>query len=189
MKNSLWCIDLDDTLFTSDMTYVREIDANGIVTKIDSVAWSTYVIKPECRYDFSAFRCEKIFIDTSVRISNNWETIWELGARDAERAIVTARQTFNNQLYLVYHLKHRLNDPNITVHCVGDEPYDTASECKYHVIDRLITYGGIDYKEVVLVDDSISNLNMFLKLKEKYTEKTFKTYHVTDNGIALHEIR
>lgn len=184
----LWCIDMDDTLFTS-YGYVTQIHPDGTRTKIHYDVWAKRPPNTDHLYDFSSFRDEKAFIDTAKPIGNNWQTILNLGAKDANarRIIVTARQNFNNQMYFVYHLKHKLDDDSLAIYCVGDEPFDTAADCKYHVINRLIT--NSDYSAVVMVDDSMHNLETFLNLKRQHKDKMFTTYFVDNEKISLHAVR
>lgn len=178
---------MDDTLFRSS-GYVIETTPSGNKIQIPYDKWLTHVpTHKDSRFDYSNFRCVKTFIDTSEPIGDNWNKILSLGAAEGHKAIVTAREPFDNQMYFVYHLKHKLNDENISIYCVGDEPYNTAAECKYHVIDRLLI--GSKYTGVVMVDDSEMNLEYFLKLKERHPSKMFTTYLVNGESIRLYAVR
>lgn len=189
-KRSLWLIDLDDTLFHTDVVIraYKRIPCRGrgetleLVAQIPSSQYKCHNHDPELEYDFSDFRCEKKFIDSAYPIGNNWQRILDMGAVYGDRAIVTARETMNNQLYFCYHLRHKLNDDALLVYCTGDLGIGKAPENKQACIKQMLNMSNLydvePYDDVWFFDDCEKNLTKFLELKSAFPAITFHAYHV-----------
>src|SRR5690606_15311107 len=117
---------------------------NELVDRIDSrdFQWDDQFVsfdeeEENYRYSFDFFKDHETFIETAAPIGDNWNLILSLGASEADRYIVTAREPFNDQDAFVSFVQGILKDP-IDIRCCTYEPTHPTPPLAKKVIMRKI---------------------------------------------------
>jgi hypothetical protein len=181
----LHVFDVDDTLFHTTAR-VKVMHGDRQVDSLSNSEYNTHKLPAGHHYDFSEFRSAEKFDKESkpmTRMLNKMKAIHKNAKKTGSKVIVaTARADFDNKdRFLHAFRKHGVDIDNIHVHRSGNDTSEgTVAEKKARAISRELTAGG--HRRATLYDDSVQNLNHFLRLKDKHPNVEFKAYHVKPNG-------
>ena len=178
-SNSLHAFDMDETLFAHDHNKLRVhvVDQHGRkVRSLTNQEFNAHQLPPNHRYDFSEFRSSDVFTHSAKPIRKMIAKLKAIKNNGGKTAIVTARSDLDDQPKFARHMgKYGIDIGDTHVYRAGNmegKPADT----KAAVISGLIHKDG--HKKVHLYDDSIDNLNGFLKLKKEHPDVEFHAHHV-----------
>lgn len=181
MKKELWVIDMDDTLFTSHgFVNLYKNDENGeeyIWERIDSRDFDFSNMPPldlndGYRVCFDFFKDTEAFIESAKLVGKNWERIWEAGAKNHHRLILTARETFNDQKGFEKFVRGVLKDPQLVITCCRYCQTNFSPPLAKQEEVRKLLQRGI-YQTVHMYDDSVPNLEAFKALKSEFPDIEF----------------
>lgn len=177
-QNTIHFFDLDETLFSHGPRVKIKVVKNGkVVKKLTNKAFNAYTRKKGERLDFSDFRSAKKFEQSAKPIPEIIKVLQRL-QKNNNVEIMTARADFDDKNHFggVLH-KHGIDIKTVHVRRAGNiEKGSNPAEKKALFIDRLIKRNK--YKEVHLYDDSMHNLDAFLKLKKAHPKVRFYGHHV-----------
>ena len=165
--------DIDETLFHTTAN-IKVISDKGI-KYLNNMEFNNYQLESGEQYDFSEFRDSDTFYNESKPITrqiDNLNADIELGN---DVYLITARANFNNkEKFLDTFRKHNIAIDSIRVERCGN--INDISEVS--IKKSIIIYNILktkQYKTVKLVDDSITNLMEFMKLKQYFPNVQFET--------------
>lgn len=186
---TLHAFDLDETLVAHDPDKLRVHVVNPQNQRVASLTnqeYNTYKLKPGHKYDYSDFKSTDVFRKSAHPIRKMLAKMKAIHKNGGKVEIVTARADFDSKEKFANEMaRYGIDINKIHVRRSGNlNPLGSASVNKANMISKLIKNGK--YKKVHLYDDSESNLDHFLKLKERHPEVTFHAHHVqhdpeTDN--------
>ena len=175
----LHAFDMDETLFAHDHHKLRVhvTDPSGKrVRTLTNQEFNTHQLPKGHNYDFSEFRSSDIFTQSAKPIRKMIAKLKAIQKNGGKTAILTARSDLDDQKKFAHHLmKYGIDIDKTHVHRAGNlegKPADT----KAMVMRDLLNKHG--HKKVHLYDDSMANLDKFLKLKKDYPETEFHAHHV-----------
>lgn len=178
-SDTLHAFDMDETLFAHDQNKLRVHvkDSSGKrVRSLTNQEFNSHQLPPGHSYDFSEFRSSDVFTKSSQPIRQMIAKMKSIHKNNKNVEILTARGDLDDQPKFAKHMnKFGIDIGQIHVRRAGNlegKPADT----KAAIISDLISKEG--YKKVHLYDDSVDNLNGFLKLKKKHPEVEFNGHHV-----------
>jgi hypothetical protein len=178
-SKSLHAFDMDETLFAHDHNKLRVhvTDKNGRrVRTLTNQEFNTHQLPPDHRYDFSEFKSSDVFTQSAKPIRKMIAKLKAIKNNGGKTAIVTARADLDDQPKFARHMgKYGIDIGDTHVHRAGNmegKPADT----KATVISALINRDG--HNKVHLYDDSVDNLNGFLKLSKQHPDVEFHAHHV-----------
>jgi hypothetical protein len=181
-SNSLTCFDMDETLFAHDHHKLRVhvLDPYGNrVRTLTNQEFNTHQLPPGHRYDFGEFRSSDIFIQSAKPIRKMIAKLKAIKNNGGKTAIVTARADLDDQPKFAKLMgKYGIDIGDTHVYRAGNMPGKPA-DTKAAVISALIQKNG--HKKVHLYDDSVDNLNGFMKLKKQHPDVEFHAHHVQHN--------
>lgn len=183
----LHMFDVDDTLFhTTAKIHVKDKTGKTVKT-LDNSEFNTHTLPKDHHYDFSEFRNADKFHKESKPISKMIGKIKAIHQnvmkKPGSKVILnTARADFDDKnKFLDKFKQHGIDIDNIHVERAGNIPGDEhPSEKKAQVVRNHLARQN--YKHVSLYDDSKSNLNRLLKMKQEYPNVKFHAYHVQPDG-------
>jgi len=183
----LTIFDIDDTLFkTSARVIVKK--GGKIVKKLKPHEHNTYDYESKGETpDFKEFRNAKKFKEESKPIEKMFakaKAILKnvLNKPESKFIIVTARDDFDDkQTFLDTFKNHGLDVSNVRIERAGKIKDVSGSAAQKMIIIHNYLKAG-KFKRVRLFDDSIDNLNMFLKLKNHFKDVDFEAYLAKDDG-------
>jgi hypothetical protein len=186
-SGGLHMFDVDDTLFhTTAQIHVKDKSGKSVQTLSNS-EFNTHSLPKDHHYDFSEFRDADKFNKESKPISKMIDKIKKVhkkvrGKEGSKVILNTARADFDNkEKFLDKFRQHGIDIDKIHVERAGNIPGDEhPAEKKAQVVRNHLARN--DYKHVSLYDDSTSNLNRLLKMKQEYPLVKFHAYHVQPNG-------
>lgn len=179
-------IDVDETMFhTFAKIIVKDENTGRVIRKLSNQEFNTYELKPGEEFDFHEFRDAEFFKKTSIPIPQTVKRIRRMlrniDRRDSRIVFLTARATFENQqeFYKTFQ-EQGIPIEKLHVEFAGDKKGTVAQVKKNIILDYLKS--GL-YRRVRLVDDAISNLRAFLKLKDtipqSIVDKVKKNHNIT----------
>ena len=178
-KNSLSCFDMDETLFAHDHHKLRVhvLDPYGNrVRTLTNQEFNTHQLPAGHRYDFGEFRSSDIFTQSAKPIRKMIAKLKAIKNNGGKTAIVTARADLDDQPKFARHMgKYGIDIGDTHVYRAGNMPGKPA-DTKAAVISGIIDKFG--HNKVHLYDDSVDNLNGFMKLKKQYPDVAFHAHHV-----------
>jgi hydroxymethylpyrimidine pyrophosphatase-like HAD family hydrolase len=178
-SNSLHAFDMDETLFAHDHNKLRVHvnDQHGRrVRSLTNQEFNSHQLPPGHDYDFSEFKSSDVFTHSAKPIRKMIAKLKAIKNNGGKTAIVTARSDLDDQpKFAKYMGKYGIDIGDTHVYRSGNIPGKPA-ETKAAVISGLIQKFG--HKKVHLYDDSIDNLNGFLKLKKEHPDVEFHAHHV-----------
>lgn len=174
--------DIDETLFAHDhnklRVHVRDKHTGEKVASLTNQQYNTHKLAPNHKYDFAEFRSSKVFKKTAKPIHSMISHMKAMHNRGHKVEMVTARQDLDNKDKFAHHMaKHGIDIYKLHVRRAGNvDPNGPSGPNKAKVISDQIKQNG--YKHVHLYDDSQSNLDHFLKLKDKHPQVAFHAHLV-----------
>lgn len=178
-SKTLHAFDMDETLFAHDHHKLRVhvVDSSGArVRTLTNQEFNTHQLPPGHRYDFGEFRSSDVFTKSAHPIRKMIAKLKAIQKNGGKTAIVTARSDLDDQPRFAHHMgKFGIDIGQTHVHRAGNMPGKPA-DTKATVISGLIQKHG--YNKVHLYDDSVDNLNGFLKLKKQHPDVEFHAHHV-----------
>ena len=178
-STTLHAFDMDETLMAHDHNKLRVhvMDPNGRkVRTLSNQEFNTHKLPPGHSYDFSEFRSSDVFGQSASPIRKMIAKLKAIHKNNKNVEILTARGDMDDKDKFAHHMKKYGIDINqIHVRRAGNMPGKPA-DTKAAVMSNLINQNG--YKKVHLYDDSVDNLNAFLKLKRQHPEVEFNAHHV-----------
>jgi len=185
-KGSLTVFDIDDTLFhtTAQIAVIK----NGVVLKkLTNQEYNTYTLKAGEKFDYSEFHDADKFYKESKPIGRmlaKAKAILTNSLRNplSKVIIVTARSNFDNkEKFLQTFRKYGFDIDKVRVERAGNiGDIEVPAIKKYIIINNYIQDGT--YGKVRLFDDSMANLKVFLKLKEKFPQIEFEAWFANSDG-------
>lgn len=178
-SKTLHAFDMDETLFAHDHHKLRVhvLDNSGNrVRTLTNQEFNSHQLPPGHKYDFSEFRSSDVFTQSAKPIRQMIAKLKAIQKNGGKTAIVTARSDLDDQPKFARHMgKYGIDIDKTHVYRAGNtegKPADT----KAAVISGLIQQHG--HNKIHLYDDSVDNLNGFLKLKKLHPEVEFHAHHV-----------
>lgn len=186
-KGVLNVFDIDDTLFRTNARI--SIVKNGeIVKTLNSGEFNTYKLGPGEKYNFDQFRSGKLFRETSSPIDKmiaRAERAVSSQDENSKSIIITARSDFYDKgPFLQKFRDHGFPIDKVYVERAGNLQ-KLQSKAAVHITKGvvLIKYIKSDrYNKIRMWDDSSKNLDILLKLGEKYPEISMEAYLVDEDG-------
>jgi hypothetical protein len=190
-KSSLHVFDIDDTLFhTHAQIHVKD-PAGRVVQKLSNSEFNDHKLPRGHNYDFSEFRDAKKFQTTSKPIPkmlNRMKAIHShiINVPHSRVIMNTARADFDNKdRFLDTFRRHGVavdhTEKPIHAHRAGNEPGDDLPAVKKNAVLRRYLNKHA-YGSVHMYDDSRTNLQHFLKLKQEYPSTNFHAWHAQPDG-------
>ena len=185
-------IDIDETLvYSHARIYVRDKNTNKIIKKLTNTEFNTYQPKENEYFTYEEFQDSNLFVKTSIPNIKMIELAKQLHKNEnTEVCLLTARSDFDNKENVLRFFKnHGINVghyKNGEIHIIRSGNYKFISNVarrKSYVIDKIIKKRNNEFKIIEMFDDSISNLNEFLRLSNKYKDKIFNAYLVNGEKI------
>ena len=185
-KGSLTVFDIDDTLFhtTAQIAVVKD---GVVLKKLTNQEYNTYTLKAGEKFDYSEFHDADKFYKESKPIGRmlaKAKAILTNSLRNplSKVIIVTARSNFDNkEKFLQTFRKYGFDIDKVRVERAGNiGDIEVPAIKKYIIINNYIQDGV--YGKVRLFDDSMANLKVFLKLKEKFPQIEFEAWFANSDG-------
>ena len=184
---SLHVFDIDDTLFhTHAQIHVKDKSGNT-VKKLSNSEFNDHHLQPGHHYDFHEFRDADKFHKTSQpipKMMNKLKAIHGHVTKTPNSRVImnTARADFDDKdRFLDTFRNHGVPIDQIHVHRAGNEPGDDQPAVKKNAVLRRYLDRHA-YGSVHLYDDSKTNLQHFLKLKDEYPNTKFHAWHAQPSG-------
>ena len=185
-KGSLTVFDIDDTLFhtTAQIAVIKD----GVVLKrLTNQEYNTYTLNAGEKFDYSEFHDANKFYKESKPIGRMLAKAKAILANSLRNPlskviIVTARSNFDNkEKFLQTFRKYGFDIDRVRVERAGNiGDIEIPAIKKYVIINNYIQDGT--YGKVRLFDDSMANLKVFLKLKEKFPKIEFEAWFANSDG-------
>ena len=177
--NSLFCFDMDETLFAHDHNKLRVHVINQIGDRVRSLTnqeFNSHQLSAGHRYDFSEFRSSDVFTKSAKPIRSMLAKLKAIQRNGGKTAIVTARADLDDQPKFAHHMrKYGIDIGQTHVHRAGNLDMK-GPKAKAAIISALIEKHKHD--KVHLYDDHPGNLEEFLKLKKRHPNVEFHAHHV-----------
>ena len=179
----LTIFDIDDTLFhtTAKINVMKD---GKVVRSLTNQEFNNYELQPGEQFDFGEFRSAEKFAKESEPIKPMINTLKRILNRAANTKVImlTARADFDDKdKFLDTFEKYGIDMSRIHVHRAGNLPGDDPPAIKKAVWVRKYLNTG-KYNRVNLIDDSMSNLNVFKGLKKEFPDVDFDAYFVKPEG-------
>lgn len=186
-KGTLNVFDVDDTLFKTSAR-VRIVKDGKVVKELNSGEFNTYKLKDGEKYDFEEFRSGKHFYTTAKPIDKMISRAQRAVADEGDHGksiILTARSDFNDkEPFLQKFRDHGFPIDRVHVERAGNLQKIMPS-AKTPITKGVILLKYIKtekYDRVRMWDDHKGNLDVFLKIGEKYPNIKFEAYLVDEEG-------
>ena len=182
--HGLTIFDIDETLFRT-RALINVVHNGFVVRKLDNQEFNEYELGPGESYDFCEFRSAEIFNKTSEpinkMIAKMSAIIKNANATGSKVIIITARADFDNkELFLDTFRREGIDIDSVYVERAGNLGEGPAAENKRVIIEKYLDTG--EFHRTRLYDDAMSNLTMFLSLREKYPNITFEAHLAKHDG-------
>jgi len=188
-ENNLHIFDIDDTLFHTNAK-VKVVDHQGkVVQRLSNSEFNDHNLQPNHSYNFSEFRSADKFHDESKPITKMLNKLKAIHGNIKKKAgsksrviMNTARADFDDKnKFLDTFRKQNVDIDNIHVHRAGNiQGNELPAVKKVKIIKRHLESG--DYKHAHMYDDSTTNLDHFLAMKNDHPHVQFHAYHVQHDG-------
>ena len=190
MKNNyISFIDIDDTVFKTTAKILVKDDNDNTIHELSSYDYNNYNLKDGEHYDFSQFKSSEIFFNTAEPIGNTITkinrllNIIKLKQGYDKIVFITARSNFDNKQKFLDTFRNIGipvdNKDIVYIERAGNINKPTPI-AKAEIIDKYLSTGR--YNVARMIDDSIDNLNAFLKLHTMYPGIAFIAINVDKNG-------
>lgn len=177
--------DVDETLFSHDHNllkiHVVDKKTNKRVSSLTNQQYNDHKLHPNHKYDYSEFKSSEHFTKSARPIRKMIAKLKAIHKNNKNVEMVTARQDFDDQPKFAKHMsKYGIDIGQIHVRRAGNvNPTAHPAKNKAKVISDQIKKNG--YKKVHLYDDSKSNLQHFLALKQHHPDVEFYAHHIHHN--------
>ena len=186
-KGTLNVFDIDDTLFKTE-SKVLIVKDGKTVRELASGEFNTYKLKPGEEYDFQQFRSGKHFHTTAKPIDNMIKRAQRAVASQIDNdksIIITARSDFvDKEPFLQKFREHGFPIDKVYIERAGNLQKIMPS-AKTHITKGVVLLKYIktgQFNKIRMWDDHEGNLDMLLKIGEKYPDITFEAYMVDEIG-------
>ena len=185
-NGSLTVFDIDETLFTTTAE-IGVVKDGKLIKKLSNSEFNTYKLQPGEKFDFEEFKDAQKFHDESkpiVKMLDKAKAILANSSKNPQSKviIITAREDFDNKdIFLNTFRKHGFDIDNVHVHRAGNIKDKVVPAYKKVIIIKKYL-DQHKYGRVRLFDDSMKNLQEFLKMKQEYPEIQFDAYLADHNG-------
>lgn len=181
--SKLVIFDIDDTLVNTD-TKVNVVKDGSIIKRLNSHEFTHYKLKPGESFDFGAFRDAREFFQNAKPIVPMIKKLRDDIATGNKVVMITARDDFDDkETFLKTFEKWNVDMNKVHVYRAGRDRRPIAVDEKKADIIRYLMDSG-NYSKVIMYDDSIPNLNSFIKLKKEYPNSKFYAWNVSLDGDA-----
>lgn len=187
-KNYISFIDIDDTVFKTTAKVLVKDSNNELIKELDSYEYNNYKLKPGEWFDFSQFKSSDLFFRSAKPINNvvsqinRLLNIIKLKQGEDKLIFLTARSDFDDkQLFLdtFRNIGIPVDDKDIIYIERAGNLNKSTPIAKSEIINRYLSTGK--YNVVRMLDDSIVNLEYFLKLHSAYPKISFIAIKVNQN--------
>lgn len=174
--------DIDETLFAHDHSklkvHLKDKSTGKRVGSLTNQEFNTHQLHPDHEYDFSDFKSSKTFQQSARPIHKMIGKLKAIHKNNKNVEMVTARQDFDDKEAFGNHMKkYGIDIGQVHVRRAGNvDPKAQPGPNKAKVISDQIKKNG--YNKVHLYDDSQSNLDHFLALKDKHPDVAFHAHLV-----------
>ena len=182
----LTIFDIDDTLFHTTAKVLVKKDGK-VIHSLDNQEFNDYKLKSGEQFDFGEFRSAKKFKEESKPIEKMMAKAKAILRNTMRKpkskvVIITARDDFDDKdTFLDTFRQHGFDIDNVRVERAGKIAGDMLpAHKKFIIIHNYLKTG--QFSRVRLFDDSMTNLKVFLQLKEKHPEIKFEAYFANKDG-------
>lgn len=187
--NTLNVWDIDDTLGKTNAR-VMVIKDNQIVKVLEPSEYNLYKLKEDEKFDYSQFRCGKLFRETFIPINNvldEAKTIVYNQDINSKSIIITARADFkDHKEFLQAFRDHGFPIDDVFVERAGNiselNPKFPAHINKGVILKKYLKTGK--WNRVCMWDDHEKNLDMLFKVAAMYPNTEAIGYLVKDGKIT-----
>lgn len=182
----LTIFDIDDTLFHTTAKVLVKKDGK-VIHSLDNQQFNDYKLKAGEEFDFGEFRSAKKFKEESKPIEKMMAKAKAilrntLKKPKSKMVIITARDDFDDKdTFLDTFRQHGFDIDNVRVERAGKIVGDMLpAHKKFIIIHNYLKTG--QFGRVRLFDDSMTNLKVFLQLKEKFPNIKFEAFFANKDG-------
>ena len=186
-KGTLNVFDIDDTLFKTD-SRVLIVKDGKVIKELGSGEFNTYKLKPGEEYDFQQFRSGKHFHTTAKPIDNMIKRAQRAVASQTDNdksVIITARSDFvDKEPFLQKFREHGFPIDKVYVERAGNLQKVMPS-AKTHITKGVVLLKYIKtgkFNKIRMWDDHEGNLDILLKIGQKYPDIEMEAYLVDEVG-------
>ena len=185
-NGSLTVFDIDETLFTTTAE-IGVVKDGKLIKKLSNAEFNTYKLQPGEKFDFEEFKDAQKFHNESkpiVKMLDKAKAILANSSKNPQSKviIITAREDFDNKdIFLNTFRKHGFDIDKVHVHRAGNIKDKVVPAYKKVIIIKKYL-DQHKYGRVRLFDDSLKNLQEFLKMKQDYPDIQFNAYLADHNG-------
>lgn len=181
--------DIDDTIFKVEnlTVFVRDKTTDEVRLRlIGGPAFYTHKLKDNEYFDFSEFRCGKLFRQTATPIDKMIDKLLKIFYENADdhTIFLTARSDLNDKTaYLQKFKDHKIPIDYIYIERAGNLSVNKP-QYRSHITKAFIVKKYLStklYNKVRMWDDHLNNLKTFLKLQKFFPEIEFEAYLVDSN--------
>lgn len=181
---SLTVWDIDDTLFRTE-TKVFVVKNSRRVETLTPAEFNSYKLKLGEKFDFSEFSSSKVFNTTARPIYAAFETAKKMlsefkDSPQKKMIIITARSDLDDKkLFLNTFKKYGFDISRVRIERAGNR-YLPGAIAKAQIISEYLQKGN--YAVVRMFDDATKNLQLFLELKQEFSQVNFEAFLIHKNG-------
>lgn len=199
MDGGLTIFDIDETLFhTTAQIQVVDKKTKKVVKSLSNQEYNNYTLKVNEDFAYKEFSDSDKFYKESqpiVRMLNKARAIIKNVQRKplSKVVIITARNDFNDKArFLATFRKHgipvddvpktrNMTRKSVRIERAGKISEDILPADKKYIIIRNYLLTG-QFSRCRMFDDSMSNLQAFLKLKREFPQVKFEAYYANPDG-------
>ncbi len=181
---SLYVFDIDDTLFQTTAR-AKVTNSKGKVKYLNSQELKDFKIKDDEIICFAEFKDSKKFVNESQPINpiiKRAQDCIKKAAYGSKTILLTARSDFDcKDLFLEYLKSSGLDINHIYVERAGNFAKLKTAEAKKLIISKYLE--SHQYQAAYLFDDSMENIQSFVRLKKIFPNIRIVPKHVDDTMI------
>jgi hypothetical protein len=176
-KNGITFFDIDETLYHT-FAKIKVIKDGKVVRELDNQEFNTYKLKDGESYNFDEFKDAKLFTKTSIPIEKTINRVKKMlssistKGKHSKIVFLTAREDFDDKRTFLKRFKmDGIDIDKIYVERAGNIRTGTIAERKKKIIMKYLDSGK--YLKVRMVDDDMTNLRIFLSIKDEIPESVY----------------
>jgi hypothetical protein len=177
-KNGITFFDIDETLYHT-FAKIKVIKDGKVVRELDNQEFNTYKLKPGESYNFDEFKDAKLFTKTSIPIKKTINRVKKMlssistKGKHSKIVFLTAREDFDDKRTFLKRFKmDGIDIDKIYIERAGNMKTGTIAERKKKIIMKYLESGK--YLKVRMVDDDMTNLRIFLSIKDEIPESVYE---------------